>query len=53
MKRGNYRLNVTLDETDPNPQIALLLDAIPGAWERAQLGLRQSDSGETVPLDEM
>jgi hypothetical protein len=54
MNRGNYRLNVTLDEADPNPrQIALLLDAIPGAWERAQLGLRQSDSGETVPLDEM
>jgi hypothetical protein len=47
-------LSSALDEADPDPRhIVSLLDAIPGAWERAQLGLRQSDSGDTVPLDEM
>ncbi len=38
----------------PDPRdIASLLDAIPGAWERAQVGLRQSRSGDAVTLDEM
>jgi hypothetical protein len=30
-----------------------LLDGIPGAFERAQLGRRQADAGETVPLDDL
>ncbi len=41
-----------LDETDADPRhIGDLLDAIPGAFERAQLGLQQARQGETVPLD--
>jgi hypothetical protein len=30
-----------------------LLDGIPTAYERAQLGLQQAKSGETVPLSEL
>ncbi len=47
-------LSTALDEADPDPRhIVSLLDAIPGAWERAQLGLGQSRSGEVIPLDEL
>jgi hypothetical protein len=43
-----------LDETDADPRhIGDLLDAIPGAFERAQLGLEQAREGETVPLDQL
>ena len=43
-----------LDETDADPRhIGDLLDAIPGAFERAQLGLQQAHQGKTVPLDEL
>ena len=43
-----------LDETDAEPRhVADLLDQLPGAWERAQLGLEQARKGETVPLDEL
>jgi hypothetical protein len=30
-----------------------LLDGIPGAFERAQLGIEQSRAGETVAPDEL
>jgi hypothetical protein len=30
-----------------------LLDGLPGAYERAQLGRKQAATGETVPLDEL
>jgi len=41
-------------EDDPDtPNIAELLDGIPGAYDRAQLGLQQARTGETVPLDEL
>lgn len=47
-------LSSALDEVDPDPgNIVSLLDTIPGAWERAQLGLRQSHTGDTVPLNEL
>lgn len=43
-----------LDETDAEPRhVADLLDRVPGAWERARLGLEQARSGDTVPLDEL
>lgn len=43
-----------LDEADPDPRhIAALLDGLPGAFERAQLGREQAQAGETVPLDEL
>jgi predicted transcriptional regulator len=43
-----------LDEADPDPRnVVELLDGIDGAYERAQLGLRQAHAGQTVSLDEL
>ncbi len=47
-------LSTALDEADPDARnVAALLDGIPGALARAQLGRAQAESGETVPLDEL
>jgi hypothetical protein len=47
-------LSVALEEADPDARnVAALLDGIPGAFERAQLGVAQSQAGETVELDEL
>jgi predicted transcriptional regulator len=47
-------LSSAIDEADPDPRNVIdLLDGIPGAYERAQLGLRQAKAGRTVPLDEL
>jgi hypothetical protein len=47
-------LAMALDEADPDARsIVELLDTIPGAHERAQLGLAQARRGETVALDEL
>lgn len=47
-------LSSALDEADPDPRtITALLDGIPGAYERAQLGLAQIAAGEGIPLDEL
>lgn len=41
-------------EPQPRPDVvAVVLDGIPGAWERAQTGRRQSAEGDTVALDEL
>jgi hypothetical protein len=41
-----------LDDVDPDARnVAELLDGIPAAHDRAQLGLRQARAGETVALD--
>jgi hypothetical protein len=46
-------LSMALDDADPDPSnVATLLDGIPGAFERAQLGLEQARSGRTIPFDE-
>jgi hypothetical protein len=43
-----------LDEADPDARdVVALLDAIPGAYQRAQLGLGQAQRGETVALDDL
>lgn len=43
-----------LEELDPDPaNVAALLDGIPGAFERAQLGLQQAQRGDTIPLEEL
>lgn len=43
-----------LDGADPDARnVVELLDGIPGAYERAQLGLRQAKAGQTVPLNEL
>jgi hypothetical protein len=47
-------LSSALDEADPDARnVVELLDGIPGAYERAQLGLQQARVGQTVPLDEL
>jgi hypothetical protein len=46
-------LSTALDEVEPDPStIVALLDSIPGAFERANQGLREVRSGEGIPLDE-
>ncbi|MHB8469488.1 MAG: hypothetical protein ACYDCH_07025 [Gaiellaceae bacterium] len=43
-------LSQAIDEVDADGQgVAALLDAIPGAWERAKRGLGESAAGRTVP----
>jgi hypothetical protein len=43
-----------IDEADPDPaNVVDLLDHIPGAFERAQEGLRQAAEGVTVPLADL
>jgi predicted transcriptional regulator len=45
-------LSSAIDEADPDARnVVALLDGLDGAWERAQLGLRQAHAGQTVPLD--
>jgi hypothetical protein len=47
-------LSRALDDADPDARdVAELLDGIPGAFERAQLGLEQARAGETISLDEL
>lgn len=47
-------LSQALDETGGDARnVAALLDGIPGALERAQLGLRQARAGRTIDLHEM
>lgn len=47
-------LSSALDEADSDAQnVVELLDGIPGAHERAQLGLRQARTSETISLDEL
>ena len=47
-------LSSALDDADPDAaNVVELLDGIPGARERAELGLSQARAGETAPLDEL
>jgi hypothetical protein len=47
-------LTTALDEAEPDAaSIVALLDGIPGAWEDAQEGWRQAQSGDTIPLDQL
>jgi predicted transcriptional regulator len=47
-------LSSALDDADPDARnIMELLDGLRGAYERAQLGLRQAQTGETVSLDDL
>lgn len=46
-------LTTALEEAAPDPSsIVELLDAIPGAYERAQQGLRETQTGQGIPLDD-
>lgn len=47
-------LSGALDEADPDARnVVELLDGIPGAYERAQLGLSEATAGRTASLDEL
>jgi ribbon-helix-helix CopG family protein len=47
-------LSSALDEADADPRnLVELLDGIPGAYDRAQIGRAQAEAGDTVPLDEL
>lgn len=47
-------LSQALDEAGADPRnVVALLDGIPGAFDRAQLGLSQARAGRTVELDEL
>ena len=47
-------LSQALDEADPDARdVVALLDGIPGAYERAQLGLEQARTGKTILLDDL
>jgi hypothetical protein len=47
-------LTQALDEADPDPRhVAALLDALPGALERAGQGLEDAKAGRTVALDDL
>lgn len=47
-------LSTAIEDADPDARsVVAVLDGIPGAYERAQLGLERARSGETIPLDEL
>lgn len=47
-------LSTALDDADPDARtVTDVLDAVPGAWERAQLGREQARAGDTQPLDDL
>ena len=47
-------LSTALDQVDPDAAtITALLEAIPGAWDRAKEGLADATAGAVVPLDEL
>lgn len=47
-------LSTALDEVDGDARnVVELLDGIPGAHDRAQLGLARAELGDTISLDEL
>ena len=47
-------LSTALDQAEPDPvNVTALLDAIPGAYERAQRGLDEVRAGRVVRLDDL
>ena len=47
-------LSIALDTASPDAAtITDVLDAIPGALERAQAGMRDGQAGRVVPLEEL
>lgn len=47
-------LSSALDEVDPSPRnVALLLDGIEGAFERAQAGLADVAAGRVIALEDL
>jgi len=47
-------LSQALDDSGADPRhVVALLDGIPGAFERAEQGLKQARAGRTIELDEL
>lgn len=47
-------LSSAIDDTDPDPDnVVAVLDGIDGAWERAQQGIDQARTGDTIALDDL
>lgn len=47
-------LMTALDEADPDARtVAALLDAIPGAFEKAELGRKEARAGLAIPLEDL
>lgn len=47
-------LTTAIEEADPDARtVTALLDAIPGAFNRAERGLQEASSGQGIPLDEL
>jgi hypothetical protein len=47
-------LSTAIEDADPDARnVATLLDGIPGAYERARLGLERARAGETISLDDL
>jgi hypothetical protein len=47
-------LSTAIDDADPDARnVTELLDGLPGAYERAQRGLDQTRTGQTISLDEL
>ncbi len=47
-------LSTALDQVDPDATtIMALLDAIPGAWDRAQQGIADLEAGRVVGIDNL
>jgi len=47
-------LSTALDDADPDPDhVVALLDGVPEAYDRAQLGLEQASRGATIPLADL
>lgn len=47
-------LSTALDQADPSPEdVTALLDAIPGAYERALEGREAIKAGRVVPLEDL
>jgi hypothetical protein len=47
-------LSSALDDADPDARnVVELLEGIPGSYERAQLGLSQAKTGETIALNDL
>jgi hypothetical protein len=47
-------LSTAIEDTDPDARnVAMLLDGIPGAYERARAGLESGERGETIALDDL
>ena len=47
-------LSIAIEDADPDARnIAAVLDGIPGAYERALLGLERAREGQTISLDDL